>query len=35
MKLKERLETFLKSNNKKKSPCVMEAVKEYLDKRGY
>lgn len=32
--LKLRLEEYLKKTNKKKSPCVLEAIKEYLDKRG-
>jgi len=33
-KLKERLDKYLKNTNMKKSPCVIEAIDEYLTKRG-
>lgn len=32
--LKVRLEEYLKKNSMKRSPCVIEAIEEYLDKRG-
>ena len=32
--LKERLDKYLKDNNKKKSPVVTKAIDEYLQKRG-
>ena len=32
--LKLRLDKYLRESGKKKSPCVNEAVKEYLEKRG-
>lgn len=34
VKLKLRLDLYLKRTGIKKSPCVLEAIKEYLDKRG-
>ncbi len=34
IKLKERLEVYLKKIGRKKSPVVTEAVDEYLVKRG-
>jgi len=34
MTLKVRLEEYLKKNGMKRSPCVTEAIHEYLEKRG-
>ena len=34
IKLKERLEKYLKQTGMKKSPCFVEAINEYLTKRG-
>lgn len=32
--LKERLEKYLKNTGMKKSPCINEAINEYLKNRG-
>ena len=32
--LKLRLEEYLKKTGMKRSPCIVEAIKEYLEKRG-
>jgi len=34
VELKSRLEKYLKQTGMKKSPCFVEAVEEYLTKRG-